>query len=353
MTDVQIATPRPYAAVVTGWVRRNARPLATFDPAAPLDDLAPLGPRVRGAAVVGVGGTTGGAHELSALTHRILRYLVEHHGIRALAIEDDWRIGRALDDHVRTGAGDPRAVLAGAWPPWRTEEVVDVVHWTRTRNEAHPDDPVRIVGLDDAALESPDEAERHMADSLVAWQERTGTRALYWGEAAHTAVGDLRTVHAPPGPPMVQRSAGSRLRDHFGPAYVSVGLTFGHGDVPWPVPSPPPELAEAALGAAGAAALIDLHAPGPAEVRAWLEAPARLRLVGPRIDPAHDGVRHMTGGSLAGWFDVIAHVERVSPSRPMSQDRGRRGRLPTPGPDTDARARATTRAAPVRHRSGR
>src|SRR5829696_7836407 len=186
MTDVQIATPRPYAAVVTGWVRRNARPLATFDPAAPLDDLAPLGPRVRGAAVVGVGGTTGGAHELSALTHRILRYLVEHHGIRALAIEDDWRIGRALDDHVRTGAGDPRAVLAGAWPPWRTEEVVDVVHWTRTRNEAHPDDPVRIVGLDDAALESPDEAERHMADSLVAWQERTGTRALYWGEAAHT-----------------------------------------------------------------------------------------------------------------------------------------------------------------------
>jgi erythromycin esterase len=208
--------------------------------------------------------------------------------------------------------------LAGGTGAQGTEELVDVVRWTRTRNEAHPDDPVRIVGIDDVALESPDEAERHMAAALVAWQERTGTRTLYWGGAAHVSVGDLRTVQSPPGPPMVQRSAGSRLRDHFGPAYVSVGLTFGRGDVPWPVPPPAPELAEAVLGAAGAAALLDFHAPAPVEVRAWLDAPARLRIVGPRLGPAHDGVRHMSGGSLAGWFDMVAHVEEVSPTRPLA-----------------------------------
>jgi erythromycin esterase len=51
---------------VTRWIRRHARPLTTLDPQAPLTDLLPLHPMVRHAMVVGLGGSTRGAHELFA-----------------------------------------------------------------------------------------------------------------------------------------------------------------------------------------------------------------------------------------------------------------------------------------------
>lgn len=100
---------------VTRWIAERAHRL-------PLADLEPLGERVRHAAVVGLAGSMRGAHELSALAHRILRFLVEHAGFRALVLEERWTRGLQLDEYVRTGPGDPRALLADAWPPLRTEE---------------------------------------------------------------------------------------------------------------------------------------------------------------------------------------------------------------------------------------
>ena len=48
---------------VTGWIRHNATVLDTVDPAAPLDDLAPLGQSIGNAKVVGLGESTHGAAE--------------------------------------------------------------------------------------------------------------------------------------------------------------------------------------------------------------------------------------------------------------------------------------------------
>jgi erythromycin esterase len=310
---------------VTRWIRATAHPLATVDPAAPLDDLAALDPLVSGATVVALAGSTRGAREVTLLQHRLLRALVTRSGFRTLAIEMDPSLGSRLDDHVRTGAGDPRALLADARPMWQTSEMLDVVRWLRSFASAHPDDPVRFVGVDDPSASTLAEIERGLANHLLADQQRTGHRVVYWGGSAHAANGPERTASGPPMSPSTDANAGSILRDRLGRAYLTIGVTFDHGSALYPVPPPPASFADSPFGAAGLGAfLLDLHAPAPPPVRAWLSGPATVRLIGPHYDPSDDAAYHLTGGSLAQWFDAIAHVDTVTDVRA----------LPTAGPPT-------------------
>src|SRR5262249_26938635 len=160
---------------------------------APLDDLDPLTDRVRDARVVALGSAVRQSHELLTLTHRVMRFLIEQHGFRALALEGDEAASIGLDTYVRTGDGDPRATLARARPFWRFAEILDAVRWIRARNERNPGDQVRVVHM----AASPREAmrqladgegiERHLADTSIAWHEQAGHRIVYWGGLAHTA----------------------------------------------------------------------------------------------------------------------------------------------------------------------
>ncbi|MER6912710.1 erythromycin esterase family protein [Streptomyces sp. NPDC000594] len=308
---------------VTPWIRRHAHRLTTLDPEAPLTDLLPLADLVRDATVVAIGASARETHELSVLSHRLLRALVEEGGFRALALEGDDASRVGLDTYVKTGAGDPRRLLAGARSFWRTEEILGAVHWMRSFNRLHPDDPVRFVGATGSApgdappLDGPAGVERSLAQGVIRWHDHTGDRIVYWGGLAHTADGDSLTL-SPSSPPMTLRSAGSHLRERFGAGYVSIGLTFHHGRAPHPVPAPPAEFAEAVLGSAGPDPyLLDLRAGGPPPVRAWLDAPARTRLLFPTPDPGGDTVHHLSGGSLADWFDVVLHTPEVTPVLPL------------------------------------
>jgi erythromycin esterase len=397
----------PDTETVTRWINEQALPLTTLDPQASLTDLEPLHEMVRDATVVGLGGATRGAHELSAIKHRVLRFLIEELGFRSLALEADWTKGVQLDEYVRTGNGDPEALLADARPFWRTEEFLDVVRWMRSYNQQHSADPLRIVGMDitgvralayDAVAEyvrraAPDrlaEIETHyevlrpsngidehtewyrsqpdkqpfidharlahdlvdsvpahdshalalqhasavvgfyeyhaldslgyveprLAENAIWWHEYTGDTIVYWGGMAHTANGTPRTVSSPPSPPATHRNAGSYLRDHFGESYASIGLTFDHGSVPYPVPAPSPAFADAVLGSVGLDTyLLDLHAKQSDSVQAWLNSPTKTRLIGPHYDSADDAAYHMSGGSLAEWFDVIIHSQEATPIR--------------------------------------
>ncbi|WP_405914090.1 erythromycin esterase family protein [Streptomyces sp. NBC_00963] len=312
---------------VTQWIRQRAHRLTALDPEAPLTDLRPMADIVRDAKVVAIGASTRQAHELSTLSHRLLRLLVGELGFRSLALEGDDASRLGLDEYVRTGTGDPRALLAEARSFWQTEEILDVIRWMRSYNRHHPDDPVRFAGdvrsprVPPARLDGLAGIERSLADDTIRWHEHTGDRIVHWGGIAHTANGDPRTV-SPSSPPLTHRNAGSYLREHFGPAYVSVGLTFHHGSAPYPVPAPPAEFADAVLGGTGLDAyLLNLHADGPAAVRTWLETPTRTRLIGPHYDPEHNADYHLSGGSLAGWFDTILHVHKVTPVQFLSRAR--------------------------------
>lgn len=273
---------------------------------APFDDLAPLSDRVRSAKVVALGSTVRHSHELLTLTHRAMRFLIDQHGFRALALEGDEGASIDLDSYVRAaGKGDPRAILTGARPFWRFEEILEAIYWLRARNERYPGDQIHVVHRRESPQEAPrhagaEDVERRLADSVIAWHERTGDRIVYWGGLAHTANG-LAT----------SRNAGSHLKARFGSDYVSIALTFHHGSLPAPVGVSPADSIEAVLGTADLETyLVDLHDQPSDPVREWLETPAKARLIGP-------GIHELHGPSLRTWVDFIIHSRSITPAHPL------------------------------------
>ncbi|MER8264445.1 erythromycin esterase family protein [Streptomyces griseus] len=416
-------SPEQHAAV-RKWIRGTAHPLGPVDASASLDDLRPLLGMVGERTVVGCGAGTRGAHEVFALQTRMARLLIGEAGFRAVALDQDGTLVARLDAHVRTGAGDPVALLEAAEPFSRTEEVLALVRWMRVFNEEHPGDPARLIGVsphgtgvsaydtvaayvraaapglmaelercyanlrpegdvsahanrfralsdrrsvreraqtahdlvagapghdghawalhnarlivqfhelhdhDDDPLDPHNMAcyERFFAENVLWWQRHTGHRVLFWSSSSHTADARTRIVSFPPDPAGApSRNAGSYLREHLGARYLSLGITFGAGELatytgapPHQVPGPVPPLVESVLDdEAVGDYLLDLRADAPREVADWLAGTTGSRLVGPRHDPRRDTEHHMTGGSPAEWFDVLAHLRRVTPARPL------------------------------------
>ncbi|MFB9904568.1 erythromycin esterase family protein [Allokutzneria oryzae] len=301
---------------ITDWLNEHAHPVAPT-PSAESADLLPLGDLVGDAVVVALSQSSRQARELSLLSHRILRFLVEHKGFRSVVLEGDDMSSVYLDDYVRSGVGDPEEILAEARSFWRTEEILGMVRWVRSYNERHPGDPVRIAHPSHfpAELGSLTEIERLLAQNTIKWHDSTKHKIVYWGGTAHVSKGDPRTV-SPSTPTETSRNAGGWLRERFGSGFVSIGMTFHHGDVPYRVPAPPAEFAESALGDVDLDAFfLDLRGDHPAPVDAWLHTPTKTRLIGPHYDFDNDADHHLAGGSFAGWFDVVFHVRQASSVR--------------------------------------
>jgi erythromycin esterase-like protein len=85
---------------LTSWIRDNAAPLDTVDPAAPLGDLLPLRRSIGDAEIVGLGESTHGAAEELTIKHRLLRLLVERMGFRSIAWEEDWTTGLQINEYL-------------------------------------------------------------------------------------------------------------------------------------------------------------------------------------------------------------------------------------------------------------
>ena len=132
---------------VTAWATRRADPLATVDPDAPLDDLAPLRRSVADAPIVGLGESIHGAAEELLLKHRVLRFMVEEMGFRTVAWEEDWTTGREINAYISGASDDLDDVVPEMSPQWRWREVIDVLEWLREFNTGR-DDKVRFVGVE-------------------------------------------------------------------------------------------------------------------------------------------------------------------------------------------------------------
>lgn len=133
---------------VVQWIRATAAQLTTTDPAAPLDDLAPLEKVVGSAAVVGLGEATHGSSELWTERHRVVRFLAERMGFTGLAMEMPALVGERLDTYVGGGGGELQAILAQSWP-FNGPEIVAMFEWIKSYN-ADPSHPakVRVTGMD-------------------------------------------------------------------------------------------------------------------------------------------------------------------------------------------------------------
>ncbi|PRY02440.1 erythromycin esterase family protein [Allonocardiopsis opalescens] len=127
-------------------------PLATLDPAAPLDDLGWLDAVAGDARVVAIGESAHYNAETYRLRHRLLRYLVERHGFGAYAMETGFTEGWTADAWVRGAGSAPdrlgevlaRGVtsLMGLWT-----QMGDHLEWMRGRNRTAAS-PVGFYGID-------------------------------------------------------------------------------------------------------------------------------------------------------------------------------------------------------------
>src|SRR5438093_12241507 len=230
-------------------IAEQATPLS-LDVDAPFDDLAPLANRARNATVVALGSATRQSHELSVLTHRVMRFLIDEHQFRSLALEGDEAASIDLDTYVRTGEGDPLTILARARPFLRLAEILAAIRWIRARNERNPNDLVRVMHVVEQPREAAvqlagsEDVERRIAQITIAWHEQTGDRIVYWGGLAHTLNSLARTVSLRSDDTATGWNAGSYLRERFGSGYVSIGLTFHHGSLPSPVEEAPADYVE-------------------------------------------------------------------------------------------------------------
>lgn len=79
---------------------------------------------------------------------RLVKYLVEHHGYRALAFETPWGRAQSTVAFVEKNQGSIRDALNGLFGVWRATSVADLLIWLRDWNQKHPQDPVRFFGND-------------------------------------------------------------------------------------------------------------------------------------------------------------------------------------------------------------
>ena len=138
-------------ADIQKWVSENARPLRGATAADPIEELSPIGDAIDDAVVVGLGETVRAGSEAIHMAHRVIRYLVEDHGFRALAFQDDESVIAELDAYVRDGVGNLPDLMLNMWNPWQAVEVQGVLEWVRQYNIAHPSDQIYLLGLTPAA----------------------------------------------------------------------------------------------------------------------------------------------------------------------------------------------------------
>jgi erythromycin esterase len=135
-------------AAIVNWLKRSATHIKTVQPGNGFDDLEPFGSHLGRVRIVGMGEPTHGTREASLFKHRMFEYLVERKGYRVFAMEASFPDCLPIDRYIQTGEGDAEAVVHGQgfWT-WDTEEVLGLVQWMRSYNQAHSDH-VHFVGFD-------------------------------------------------------------------------------------------------------------------------------------------------------------------------------------------------------------
>ncbi|QSB16622.1 erythromycin esterase family protein [Natronosporangium hydrolyticum] len=99
------------------------------------------------ATVVGLGTSTREAHELFRQVEATTLRLVER-GFRTIAILDNQRVGELYDQYLGGADLDLDSVLAQAWGPWQVVEMRQTLTALREHNRRHPNDPVRLLGIE-------------------------------------------------------------------------------------------------------------------------------------------------------------------------------------------------------------
>ncbi len=160
------------------WLRRNSTPIPTSGTLPANLDLKPLDSLLPQIRVLGLGEATHGSREFGDFRLSLTRRLIEQRSFRIVAIEASASRLLSLALYIRgEGTKDPEVTkrIETGWIGRRTQR--ELIEWVRGWNAKHPDDRVRIVGVD--AQDSQDSRETlarfiekaYGGDTLGRWKE--------------------------------------------------------------------------------------------------------------------------------------------------------------------------------------
>lgn len=210
-----LAPAQPGLSPEAAWLKEHAFPLTSVEAGHGFDDLQPLRAMIADARLVSLGEPTHGTREAFQLKHRLLEFLVTELGFTLFSIEASSPESFRLNDYVLRGEGDPRALIKGMyfWT-WDTEEVLAMVEWMRSYNQAAQAEgrlPVRFTGFDmqtdTVAISIARDAVASVEPEFLPEFDRLA-RAIAQGRLpADAETPAIVTARAPVGP-----ARGSRLR---------------------------------------------------------------------------------------------------------------------------------------------
>lgn len=136
------------SAAAAQWIAAYGHRLAAAEPSpAELDVLVK---RLSGATVVGIGEVTHGTHEDQSFKAALIKALVSAGAVEVVALEANRGAGRGFDRYIRLGEGDPAALVRSRsfFRIWKGDEFAGLLLWLRAWNLVHPQQMVRIIGID-------------------------------------------------------------------------------------------------------------------------------------------------------------------------------------------------------------
>jgi len=116
--------------------------------------------------VIALGEATHGTKEFFELKHRLLKYLVEKHDIKALAYEFSFRKSLKINDYLINGIGNIDSLLSSEYWIQNNVEVKNMFYWMRSYNQyKKPEDKIHFVGIDN-------QGDAHYSKEVIKYLEK-------------------------------------------------------------------------------------------------------------------------------------------------------------------------------------
>lgn len=134
-------------------------PISGLSTSLPDRDLGPVRGLIADSEIVALGEsvhTSGGFYQAK---FRLIKYLVERAGFRAVAFETPWAAAFSATQYVATCQGRATEAVRGLFGVWQATSVVEMLEWLCEFNRNHPQDPVRFYGFD---IQQPADAASHL-----------------------------------------------------------------------------------------------------------------------------------------------------------------------------------------------
>jgi erythromycin esterase len=143
------AAVAPVPASTIAWIKAHAVPIGAAESEPGTREARTIADIVGGAQLIGLGEPSHGHAEPLAYRNRLIRHLVAHGRLSAIALESGIADTRPASDYVLGGPGDARSAVAPmSWRFGTLADNVALVAWLRRWNDAHPRAKVRLYGID-------------------------------------------------------------------------------------------------------------------------------------------------------------------------------------------------------------